>query len=71
MDWKRLQRLPLMLTGMITLLIAIYGGLQRMAWELPVINTIIPLSHGQLMVGGFLGTVIGIERAVVIKKFWN
>jgi hypothetical protein len=71
MDRKRLQRLPLILTGIITLLIAIYGGLQRMAWDLPMINTVIPLSHGPLMVGGFLGTVIGIERAVVIKKFWS
>jgi len=71
MDKKRLQRLPLMLTGIITLLIAIYGGLQRMAWDLPVISTVIPLAHGQLMVGGFLGTVITLERAVVIKKFWS
>jgi hypothetical protein len=67
----RLQRIPLLLLGIFTLLTAIYGGLQRMAWDLPVLNTIIPLSHGQLMIGGFLGTVIGLERAVVIKKFWS
>jgi hypothetical protein len=42
-----------------------------MTWDLPVLNTVIPLSHGQLMIGGFLGTVIGLERAVVIKKFWS
>lgn len=61
----------MLILGIITLITAIYGGLQRMAWDLPVLNTIIPLSHGQLMVGGFLGTVIGLERAVVIKKFWS
>lgn len=71
MDKQRLQRIPLLFLGILTLLAAIYGGLQRMAWDLPFLNTIIPLSHGQLMIGGFLGTVIGLERAVVIKKFWS
>jgi hypothetical protein len=71
MDIQRLKRIPLLILGIVTLIIAIYGGLQRMAWDLPILNPVIPLSHGQLMIGGFLGTVIGLERAVVIKKYWS
>jgi hypothetical protein len=61
MDIQRLKRIPLLILGIVTLITAIYGGLQRMAWDLPILNPVIPLSHGQLMIGGFLGTVIGVE----------
>ena len=71
MDRQRISRVPLILLAIFALLMAIWGGLQRMGWSLPSFNPILSLSHGQLMIGGFLGTVIGLERAVVTKKFWG
>jgi hypothetical protein len=34
------------------------------------INTLEGLAHGPLMVCGFLGTLIGVERAVALGVFW-
>lgn len=56
--------LPLVL---LALVIGISGGWIRLG------SSVIPLveagaSHGLLMVGGFLGTLISIERAMVMKK---
>jgi hypothetical protein len=70
MDKQRLARVPLVFLGITALLLGIWGGLQRMGWPLPSFNPYLSLSHGQLMIGGFLGTVIGLERAVVTKKIW-
>jgi hypothetical protein len=46
---------PLLALGGLSLLAAIWGGLTR---------------HGLLMVTGFLGTLIGLERAVAVKRSW-
>ncbi len=61
---------PFLLLGIIALITALWGGLQRMGVAMPFLNLAIPLSHGQLMIGGFLGTVISLERAVAMKKSW-
>ena len=61
---------PFLLLGIVALLTALWGGLQRMGVAMPFLNSAIPLSHGQLMIGGFLGTVISLERAVAMKKSW-
>jgi hypothetical protein len=71
MDKRGLQRFPFIFLAVIALLLAIWGGLQRMGWSLPSFNPYLSLSHGQLMIGGFLGTVIGLERAVVTRKIWS
>jgi hypothetical protein len=63
-------RLPLIALGGLSLLAAIWAGLVRMNWNLPVPNLSFPETHGPLMVVGFLGTVIGLERAVALKKPW-
>lgn len=39
-----------------------------MGWEYPL--TVVAGKHGALMVGSFLGTLISLERAVVIKYRW-
>jgi hypothetical protein len=36
----------------------------RLPWPLPPLRPILPMAHGPLMVSGFLGTLIGLERAV-------
>ena len=63
-------RLSLLALGGLSLLAAIWAGLVRMDWNLAVPNLSFPESHGPLMIVGFLGTVIGLERAVALKKPW-
>ncbi len=69
MSLKR-SRLPLMALGGLSLLAAIWAGLARIGWNLPVPTLSFPESHGPLMIVGFLGTVIGLERAVALAKPW-
>lgn len=55
--------------GMLALLGALAGGLVRLGWSLPSPPALVEF-HGPLMVAGFLGTVIGLERAVALGRFW-
>ncbi len=66
------MRLPLLALGMLSLLTAIWGGLVRLPIQLPLPpdNANWVLLHGPLMVCGFLGTVIGLERAVGLPGRW-
>ena len=66
----RRARAPLLLPGMLALLAALWGGLLRLGWQLPVPPTPLAAFHGPLMVAGFLGTVIGMERAVALGGGW-
>ncbi|MCZ7582037.1 MAG: hypothetical protein M5R36_01190 [Deltaproteobacteria bacterium] len=47
-----------------------WAGLLRLGWVLPPIRPTMVLLHGPFMIGGFLGTVIGVERAVAMGKMW-
>jgi len=53
---------------MAALLAALAGGLARLHWRFPLITGSWITYHGPLMVGGFLGTVIGLERAVAVGR---
>ncbi len=64
-------RVPLLLLAMAALLAAMWGGLLRMGWRWPVLHPTLPTSHGPLMVCGFLGTLIGLERAVALQRRWT
>jgi hypothetical protein len=68
---KPYQRIPLLVLGMLSLLTALWGGTQRLGWDLPVLTGSLALNHGPLMVGAFLGTVIGLERAVALDRLWG
>ncbi len=68
MSLKPNHRIPLLALGMISLLTALWGGTQRLGWELPVLTGSLAASHGLLMIGAFLGTVIGLERAVAMDR---
>lgn len=69
----RFRRLPLVALGMMSLLFAIWGGLARLSadFPLPAGNAQWLVFHGPLMVCGFLGTVIGLERAVGLPHRWT
>jgi hypothetical protein len=63
-------RLPLMALTGLALLAAVWSGLLRMGWRLPVPQPRLPIAHGPLMVSGFLGTLISLERAVALNQRW-
>jgi hypothetical protein len=53
----------------VALAFGVAGGLVRVGAEIPATVGAIGL-HGALMVSGFLGTVIGLERAVALGQRW-
>ncbi len=63
-------RVPLLALGMISLLVALWGGLGRLGFSFPPPAAGPIAFHGPLMVSAFLGTVIGLERAVGIGRRW-
>src|SRR5215510_11391462 len=63
-------RFPLMALGLLALLTALWGGLVRLGWRWPLPWPTLSIAHGPLMVCGFLGTLIGVERAVALGAFW-
>lgn len=60
----------LVVLALLGLLAAMWAGLLRMGWALPVLRPALPLAHGPLMISGFLGTLIGVERAVALGRRW-
>ncbi len=63
---RSLVRLPMLLVVLL-LTGGLYGGLIRLGWDLPVIQTQLAGLHGVLMVAGVFGTVIAVERAVALR----
>jgi len=66
---RQRARLPLIALGVLVLLGAIGGGLARLGWPLPTTAGLVAF-HGPLMVAGFFGIVIGLERAVAVGRLW-
>lgn len=64
-------RFPLMLLAMLTLLSATWAGLVRLGWQLPPLRPNLAMSHGPLMVAGFFGALISLERAVALGARWT
>lgn len=62
-------RLPFMMLGLLSLLGGLTGGLVRLGWPLPA-SAEVTAFHGPVMVAGFLGTVIGLERALAYRHRW-
>ncbi|MFO7273662.1 MAG: hypothetical protein DIU55_002190 [Bacillota bacterium] len=63
-------RFPLLLLGIFTLLAAMWAGMLRIGLALPPLSPTLSGGHGPLMIAGFLGTVIGLERAVAMGRLW-
>ncbi len=60
-----------MALGMLALLAAMWAGLVRLGWGLPPLRPGLPIAHGPLMISGFLGTLISLERAVALERRWT
>jgi len=64
------RRLPIAAAAISVLFVAMWGGLLRIGWTWspgPVASIVY---HGPLMVGGFLGTLISMERAIAVRRWW-
>ncbi len=64
-----MRRLLLVPAG-VSLLAGLDAGLFRLGWALPLPQLDLPLAHGPLMVSAFLGTLIGLEKAVAVQRKW-
>lgn len=67
--WRRLRFIPLA-AGAASFAIGLWVGLARLGVALPDGTTSLAGFHGVLMISGFLGTVISLERAVAIGRWW-
>jgi hypothetical protein len=65
----QLRFLPLVALAILALLFALWAGLLRLGWTLPAFDNL-AMAHGPLMVSGFLGVLIPLERAVAIRQKW-
>ncbi len=63
------QYIPLIALAILALLFALWAGLLRLGWQLPSLSGL-SLAHGPLMVSGFVGTLIALERAVALRQKW-
>jgi hypothetical protein len=61
--------IPFLLLAILALLLALWAGLLRLGWSLPTFDNL-AMAHGPLMVCGFLGVLIPLERAVAIRQKW-
>lgn len=65
----QLRFLPFIFLAILALLFALWAGLLRLGWALPTFDHL-ATAHGPLMVCGFLGVLIPLERAVAIRQKW-
>lgn len=65
-----LERVPLLALGFLALIVGTGAGLARLGWPMPSAIAGAAGWHGPLMVSGFFGTVIGLERAVALGRRW-
>lgn len=67
---RLIRRLPLLALAVVSLIAGLWAGLLRLGLDLPELDGSIAVLHGPLMVFGFLGTQIGLERAVALRRPW-
>lgn len=68
--WANAQRWPILVVAIALLWAALWAGLLRLGWSWPVFLLPLPMAHGPLMINGFLGTLVGLERAVALQQGW-
>ena len=65
------RRVPLMMVAIVSMGWGMGLGLVRLGWNLPLPWPDQLIAHGPLMVCGFLGTLISLERAVALGSRWG
>lgn len=56
--------------GFVGLVVGAGAGLARLGWGVPAVAASAAALHGPLMICGFFGVVIALERAVAIGRLW-
>lgn len=67
---RLIKLLPIAAPAAIALAFGLWSGLLRLGFDLASPRPNLAGLHGPLMVLGFLGTQIGLERAVALKRYW-
>ncbi len=62
---------PLLGLAFASLVLGIWSGLVRVGWPWPSLGPDFWFAHGPLMVSGFVGTLIAVERAAAIGRTWG
>ncbi|OFW39874.1 MAG: hypothetical protein A3F70_04460 [Acidobacteria bacterium RIFCSPLOWO2_12_FULL_67_14] len=65
------QRVPMLFVGLLSIACGMWLGLVRLGWNLSLPWPDQLIAHGPLMVCGFLGTLISLERAVALGSRWG
>jgi hypothetical protein len=65
------RRVPLLIVGLLSMACGVWLGLVRLGWNLPLRWQDRLIAHGPLMICGFLGTLISLERAVGLGASWG
>jgi len=65
--WLRFLALGI---GAVALLLGLLTGLARLGIALPAATAVAADLHGALMICGFFGTLISLERAVALGRWW-
>ena len=67
--WRWLRIIPLA-AAVGSLITGLWAGLARLGVAVPSGTHTLAEFHGALMISGFLGTLISLERAVAIGRWW-
>ena len=67
---RLVRRLPLLALALIVLLAGLWAGM-RLGLDLPALRSALAVEHKPLLVLGFLGTQIGLGRAVALRRGWS
>ncbi|HET7179636.1 MAG TPA: hypothetical protein VFI14_07930, partial [Chryseosolibacter sp.] len=59
-------RIPFVMMALLCLLLGLWTGLNRIGWNFGTLPA--NAHHGAIMVGGFLGTLISLEKIIPLKK---
>lgn len=62
--------LPFLALSLLAFIFALWAGLLRLGWVLPTPVASLAMLHGPLMISGFLGALISLERVVALKIRW-
>jgi hypothetical protein len=69
-DIRPALRISMLACGFAALALGTGAGLARMGWQFPLPRADLAAWHGALMVSGFFGTLISLERAVALSERW-
>lgn len=68
MSMIKTYRIPFLLIAFFCLITGVFAGLARLGWTQIAFPAMI--HHGGIMIGGFLGTLISLEKIIPLKKKW-